>query len=58
MLKVVSDTLNAYTDDDKISISMIDAGILATLQEGNDVPPFVFRLPPTVPFGLAREASL
>jgi tetratricopeptide (TPR) repeat protein len=47
MLKVVSDSLQAYADDNEISVSMIDAGILATLQEGNDVSPLfsAFLLP-------------
>jgi hypothetical protein len=47
MLKVVSDSLKAHTDDDKISVSLIDAGILATLQEGDKVPPLfsAFLLP-------------
>jgi tetratricopeptide (TPR) repeat protein len=47
MLKVVSDTLKATTDDASISVSMIDAGILAILQEGAEIPAFMsaFLLP-------------
>jgi len=40
ILRTVSDTLRTGTDSDEISVSMIDAGILATLQEGDELPPF------------------
>jgi hypothetical protein len=47
MLKVISDSLKAHTDDDEISVSMIDAGILASLRGGTSVPPLfsAFLLP-------------
>jgi hypothetical protein len=47
VLKVIADSLNACPDYDVISVSMIDAGILAALQEGNKVPPLfaAFLLP-------------
>jgi tetratricopeptide (TPR) repeat protein len=47
MLKVISDSLMAHTEADEISVSMIDAGILAALQEGTAVSPFfsAFLLP-------------
>lgn len=47
MLKVVSDSLKTHTGDGEISVSMIDAGILAVLQEGSELPPLfsAFLLP-------------
>jgi len=38
ILQIVSGILKTPSDEDRISVSMIDAGILATLQDGKKVP--------------------
>lgn len=38
MLKVVSGSLNIGAENDIVSVSMVDAGILAVIEEGGDLP--------------------
>jgi tetratricopeptide (TPR) repeat protein len=57
MLRAISDTLRTTSDGEETSISMIEAGILATLQEGESLPPlFSAFLLPSHQIWLGRRA--
>jgi tetratricopeptide (TPR) repeat protein len=56
ILSVISEELTAKQDTDEISASMIDAAILATLQQGGELPPlFAALLLPSHLVWLARR---